>query len=111
MHSNLEAGFLALSSRAKIWVLARTIHMETIHVRGQYLDHPDDAARIYQSSELIHRLAGFINMLSFNPDKFDGDRVHAEYAASYLAEEIRQRHGQAYLTMLHDWIVEAQAIS
>ncbi|ATY30818.1 hypothetical protein [Sphingomonas psychrotolerans] len=107
MHQDIAVAFVALSSRAKIAVLARTIHMETIHVRGAHLDHPDDPMRLYQSSEFIHRLSGFIMRLTRDPDLGERDMTHA---AASLVEGIEPR-GQYYLDRLSEWIAEAEAIS
>jgi hypothetical protein len=107
MHQDIVAAFLTLSSRAKIAVLARTIHMETIHVRAAHLDHPDDPTRIYQSSEFIHRLSGSIMGLTRDPNM--GER-ETTYTATSLVEGVGPR-GQYYLDRLSEWITEAQSIS
>jgi hypothetical protein len=103
MHDTIKAAFIALSSRAKIAVLSRTIHMETIHNR----DRPEDPQQLYRSSEFIHRLSGFIMSLSYRPDEFQRDSTHA---SSSLIEGVAT-HGKHYLTKLHGWIVEARDIS
>ena len=102
-HDTIKADFNALSVRAKIAVLSRTIHMETIHNR----DHPEDAERTYRSSEFVHRLSGFIMALSYQPDKFHRE---ATRATNSLVEGVA-RHGEHYVTMLHKWIVEARDIT
>lgn len=99
MHDKIEKDFIALPVRAKIAVLARTIHMETIHNR----DHPEDAERLYRSSEFIHRLAGYIMSLTYRPDDFHND---AAWATKTLIKGVAI-HGQPYLNELHQWIVEA----
>jgi len=85
MHQDIVATFLALSSRGKIAVLARAIHMETIHVRAAHLDYPGDAVRPYRSSEFIHRLSGSILGLTHNPELGESE---ATYAALSLVEGI-----------------------
>lgn len=102
MHDTIKADFIALSARAKIAVLSRTVHMETIHNR----DHPKDAERIYRSSEFVHRLSGFIMTLAYQPDKFQQDSTHATVS---LIEGV-STHGRHYLTKLHEWIMEARNI-
>ena len=103
MHDNIEQDFIALSVQAKIAVLARTIHMETIHNR----DRPEDAERLYRSSEFTHRLAGFIMSLAYRPDDVQNDPV---WATKTLIEGVAI-HGQPYLNKLHHWIVEARTKS
>jgi len=103
MHAEIECAFAGLSDRAKIAVLARAIHMETIHNR----DHSGSAERLYRSSEFVHRLAGFIMSLAYRPDEFQRD---ATWATKALVEGVAI-HGQPYLTELHKWIVEAHAVS
>jgi len=103
MHAEIEHAFVGLSARAKIAVLARAIHMETIHNR----DDPKGAERLYRSSEFVHRLAGFIMSLAYRPDEFERD---ATWATKALIEGVAI-HGQPYLTELHKWIVEARMIS
>ena len=103
MHAEIERAFAGLSDRAKIAVLARAIHMETIHSR----DHPESAERLYRSSEFVHRLAGFIMSLAYRPDDFQRD---ATWATKALVEGVAI-HGQPYLTELHKWIVEARTVS
>ena len=100
MHDKIEKDFIALSVRAKVAVLARTIHMETIHNR----DRPENAERLYRSSEFMHRLAGFIMSLAYRPDDFQND---ATWATKTLIEGVAI-HGQPYLNELHQWIVEAR---
>jgi hypothetical protein len=107
MQQGLVATFLALSSRGKIAVLARAIHMETIHVRAAHLDHPCDTVRLYRSSEFIHRLSGSILRLTHNPDLGESD---ARYVALSLIEGIEPR-GRHYLDNLSEWITHAQSIS
>jgi len=106
MRQAIEIEFLALSARAKIAVLSRTIHMETIYARAAHFDDPDDAKRIYQSSEFIHRLSGFIMALAYQPDEF---QQNSACAAAALVEGI-EPYGQSYLGMLHQWIIEAQPL-
>lgn len=106
MDQDIADDFIGLSPRAKVAVLSRTIHMETIHVRAAHLDHPDDAERIYLASEFMHRLSGFIMALAYNPEKFQAD---ATRAAATLIEGIRP-HGQAYLDKLREWVADAQSI-
>lgn len=103
MNAEVEDAFAALSVRAKIAVLARAIHMETIHNR----DYPQSAERLYRSSEFVHRLAGFIMSMAYQPDDFQRD---ATWASKALVEGVA-RHGQPYLTELHDWIVEARTVT
>ena len=107
MHQDIVAAFIALSSRAKVAVLARAIHMETIHVRAARLDQPDDPAPLYQSSEYIHRLSGSIMGLARNPEM---DAREATFAAMSLVEGIEPR-GQHYLTTLSEWIADARSIA
>jgi hypothetical protein len=99
MQDKIEKDFIALSVQAKIAVLARTIHMETIHNR----DRPEDAERLYRASEFTHRLAGFIMSLAYRPNEFQND---ATWATRTLIEGVAV-HGQPYLNALHHWIVEA----
>jgi hypothetical protein len=106
MDQDIAADFIALSPRAKVAVLSRTIHMETIHVRAAHLDYPDDAKRIYLASEFMHRLSGFIMALAYNPETFQHD---ATCAAMALIDGIRP-HGQAYLEKLREWVADAQSI-
>jgi len=103
MHDKIEKAFIALSVQAKIAVLARTIHMETIHNR----DRSEDAERLSRSSEFTHRLAGFIMSLAYRPDEFQND---ATWATKTLIEGVTI-HGQPYLDELHRWIVEAPSKS
>ncbi|WHU04308.1 hypothetical protein [Sphingomonas sp. NIBR02145] len=107
MQQGIVATFLSLSSRGKTAVLARAIHMETIHVRAAHLDYPGDAVRLYRSSEFIHRLSGSILRLTNNPDLGESE---ATYAALSLVEGIEPR-GQHYLDKLTEWIIEAQSMS
>ena len=103
MHAEIERAFAGLSDRAKIAVLARAIHMETIHNR----DHPESAERLYRSSQFVHRLAGFITSLTHPPDDFQRD---VTWATNALVESVAI-HGQPYLTELHKWIVDARTVS
>jgi hypothetical protein len=103
MHDKIKDDFIALSARAKISVLARTVHMETIHNR----DHPDNAELIYRSSEFVHRLSGLIMTLCYPPVE---SRQNATYAAVLLIEGV-STHGHQYLNKLHEWIVDAQKIT
>ena len=103
MNTEIEDAFAALSIRAKIAVLARAIHMETIHNR----DYPECAERLYRSSEFVHRLAGFIMSLAYRPDDFQRNET---WASKALIEGVAI-HGQIYLTELHKWIVEARTVS
>lgn len=103
MQDEIEKDFIALSVQAKIAVLARTIHMETIHNR----DRPEDAERLYRSSEFTHRLAGFIMSLAYRPDEFQND---AAWATNTLIEGVAV-HGQPYLNELDQWIVKARTRS
>ncbi|QOV96350.1 hypothetical protein [Novosphingobium sp. ES2-1] len=103
MNAEIEDAFAALSVRAKIAVLARAIHMETIHNR----DQPESAERLYRSSEFIHRLVGFIMSLAYRPEDFQRD---ATWASKTLVEGV-EVHGQPYLAKLHDWIVEVRTVS
>lgn len=77
--------------------------METIHNR----DWPEDAERLYRSSEFTHRLAGFIMSLAYRPDDFEKDAI---WAAKALIEGVAI-HGQPYLNELHKWIIEARTRS
>lgn len=103
MQDKIEKDFIALSARAKIAVLARTIHMETIHNR----DYADCVENLYRSSEFVHRLAGFIMSLTYQPDDFQRD---AAWATTTLIEGVALR-GQPYLTKLHEWIAQARKMS
>lgn len=103
MHAEIERAFAGLSDRAKIAVLARAIHMETIHNRN----HPESAERLYRSSQFVHRLAGFIMSLAYRPDDFQRD---ATWATKVLVEGVAI-HGQPYVTELHKWIVDARTVS
>lgn len=103
MHDKIEKDFISLSTRAKIAVLARTIHMETIHNR----DHAEGANKLYRSSEFMHRLAGFIMSLSYQPDDFQRD---AAWATKALIEGVAF-HGQPYLEEFHEWIAQARTMS
>lgn len=107
MHEDIAAGFLSLSTKGKIAVLARTIHMETIHVREAYLEHPDDALRIYMSSEFIHRLSGAVMGLARNHDRSERETT---YIVTLLIEGVAPR-GQYHLNKLSAWIIEASSIS
>lgn len=106
MEETIIDDFVALSIAAKIAVLARTIHMETIHVRSAFADRPGDVGYLYSSSEFVHRLSGFIMAMTYNPDDF---QKCCTYAAQFLVGEVR-KHGQAHLQMLHSWIDEARTI-
>ena len=103
MCDEIENDFLALSARAKTAVLARVIHMETIHNR----DTPEKAERLYRSSDFVHRLAGFSMSLAYRPDNFQRD---ATWATKTLIEGVAI-HGQPYLAELHKWIMEARTVS
>lgn len=103
MHDRIEEDFIALPVQAKIAVLARTVHMETIHNRG----HPEDAERLYRSSEFTHRLAGFIMSLAYRPDDFQNE---ATWATKTVIQGVAV-HGEDYLSELHRWIVEARTAS
>jgi hypothetical protein len=102
MHDDIQHDFKALSARAKITVFARTISMETTLNR----DHPESAERLYQSSEFVHRLSGYILSLTYRPDDVEREMTRA---AKVLTEGMAI-HGQPYLRMLHEWIMEAGPI-
>ena len=86
-------------------VLARTIHMETVHVRSAHLDDPTDSEKLYQSSEFIHRLSGCIMSIATEP----AGAASPDYAVPLLIEGMKPR-GAPYLRMLSDWIGEAQTL-
>lgn len=80
--------------------------METVHVRAAHLDDPEDAERIYLSSEFMHRLSGFIMALAYDPEGFQRDAAHA---ATALIDGV-ESHGHAYLDKLREWVADVQSI-
>ncbi len=86
-------------------VLAQTIHMETIHVRGAHLDDPTDTDKLYLSSEFIHRLSGSIMSITNEEAEVES----TDYIALMLIEGVKPR-GAPYLRMLADWISAAETI-
>ena len=102
MHRKIESDFNALSARAKIAVLARTIHMETIYNR----DYPEAAERLYRSSEFVHRLAGAIMSLTYEPENFS---ERTTWFTNVLVEGVAAR-GQSQLTKFHEWIDEVRSM-
>jgi hypothetical protein len=105
MHDTIASDFAGLSLRAKIMVLARTIHRETIHVRDAHLDDPTDSEKLYQSIEFIHRLSGCIMSIATE----GADTKCANYVAPLLIDGVKLR-GAPYLRMLADWISEAETL-
>ncbi len=99
MNANLHAAFAALPAYGQARVLARLIHMETIHVRSAHLDDPNDTGSLYASSEFIHRLSGFL-LAVLNPDS------PAERDARMIDTILRsvEPRGQFYTGRLAEWI-------
>jgi hypothetical protein len=91
--------FAALPADGQARVLARLIHMETIHVRSAHLDDPNDTRSLYASSEFIHRLSGFI-LAVLNTDSPSGRE------AGMIDTILRsvQPRGQFYVDRLGEWI-------
>ncbi|MBG7615069.1 hypothetical protein IWC96_07200 [Brevundimonas sp. BAL450] len=99
MSSDLYTAFAALPADSQARVLARLIHMETIHVRSAHLDDPTDTKNLYASSEFTHRLSGFI-LAVLNTDS------PAEREAGMIATILRsvEPRGQFYVDRLGEWI-------
>src|SRR5690348_12361374 len=96
MESNLRARFEGLSREGKARVLARLIHMETIHVRSAHLDDPTDANSLYGSSEFMHRLSGYI-LAALGPGDIDAPNM-----IDSILTSVRPR-GQYYVDKLEEW--------
>ena len=99
MHDEIHTSFAALAPDSQARVLARLIHMETIHVRSAHLDDPSDTKRLYASSEFIHRLSGFVlGVLNANspPGREKG-------MINTIMRSVEPR-GQFYVERLVEWI-------
>ncbi len=92
---------------AKVSVLARTIHMETVHVRGDRIDFPGEQARVYVSTEFIHRLSGYIMSIAYGSTPSGAD---AERMIQTLIKNVEPR-GQYFVDQLRTWIGEARSNS
>jgi hypothetical protein len=99
MTADLYTSFAALPADNQAKVLARLIHMETIHVRSAHLDDPNDAKSLYASSEFIHRLSGFI-LVVLNADSPPGREVGM---IDTILRSVEPRR-QFYVDRLGEWI-------
>lgn len=99
MHDELHTSFAALPADSQASVLARLIHMETIHVRSAHLDDPSDTKRLYASSEFIHRLSGFILAVL----KADSPPAREKGMIDTILRSLEPR-GQLHVDRLADWI-------
>jgi len=99
MHDELHTSFAALPAESQARVLARLIHMETIHVRSAHLDDPSDTKSLYASSEFIHRLSGFV-LAVLNADSPPGRETGM---IKTILRSVEPR-GQFYVDRLAEWI-------
>jgi hypothetical protein len=99
MKDDLHTSFAALPADSQARVLARLIHMETIHVRSAHLDDPSDTTSLYASSEFIHRLSGFV-LGVLNADSPPG---REKGMIDTILRSVEPR-GQFYLNRLAEWI-------
>jgi hypothetical protein len=99
MNADLHTSFASLSFDSQARVLARLIHMETIHVRSAHLDDPSDTKSLYASSEFIHRLSGFI-LAVLNADSPPGREAGM---INTILRSVEPR-GQFYVDRLDEWI-------
>ena len=94
----LAAEFNALRYTAQAKVLARLIHMETVHVRVAFYDDPSDGAALYRSSEFVHRLSGIIMVIIDDHKALD-----VPLLISLIISGLEPR-GRRGLDQLCDWV-------
>src|SRR3989344_4116930 len=99
MTADLYTSFAAIPADSRARVLARLIHMETIHVRSAHLDDPNDTKSLYASSEFMHRLSGFI-LAVLNTDSPPGREAGM---MDTILRSVEPR-GQFYVDRLGEWI-------
>jgi len=76
--------FSALPLIAKVDVLTRLIHVETIHARNAY-NMPNQHVFLRQSNEMVHRIAGYVSAIL-------SDRTSSEQEASMLEMLVEAPH-------------------
>lgn len=99
MNDDLHTSFAGLPADSQARVLARLIHMETIHVRSAHLDDPSDTKSLYASSEFIHRLSGYV-LAVLNADSSPGRETGM---INTILRSVEPR-GQFYVNRLAEWI-------
>ncbi|RYG16138.1 hypothetical protein EON82_25375 [bacterium] len=99
MTADLYTSFTILPADSQARVLARLIHMETIHVRSAHLDDPNDTKSLYASSEFMHRLSGFI-LAVLNTDSPAGREAGM---IDTILRSVEPR-GQFYVDRIGEWI-------
>ena len=68
-----QARFSALPAIGKSRLAARQIGLITIDTRDRYFTSPTDAEALYQSSELIHRIANYVVFVLSDVERADAD--------------------------------------
>lgn len=99
--TSVSKKFLEIASHNKASLLARIIHMETVYIRSSYHKEVPDLLSIFESSELIHRLSGYIMRL------LDGDSSSAQdISVIDMITMDAERRGGKRMENLNSWIEE-----
>jgi hypothetical protein len=99
---SLETRFAAVHYTRQAALLARLIHMETVHVRAAYRDNPTDGAGLYASSEFIHHLSGIIMVILY-----DDHRLDVPLLIAAIVETLGSRR-RAQLDQFCEWVSQEE---